>query len=143
VFKSTIITFLSLFSVFSYGIDCKSEFQKHLKTDLNLTIDEFDQTENGGFRSLGDKGCFKEAGDLIELYIKKHNSRDLTMRWHVAQLRALSGDNKKAAESGRLSLVESEDFNKSPLRWNDYVLASIGFFEGKKMFLFSTEIKLH
>jgi hypothetical protein len=132
VLKTTIITLSILFSVSSYGVDCESEFQKHLKSDMNLNHDEFDQTENGGFRALGNKGCYKEAADLVELYIDKHNSKGLTIRWHVAQLRALSGDNKKAAENGRLSLADSETSSKTPLRWNDYVLASIGFFEGKK-----------
>ncbi|WP_057831483.1 hypothetical protein [Colwellia sp. TT2012] len=140
--KITIITLSILFSVSSYGIDCESEYQKHLKNDINLSHDEFDQTENSGFRALGNKGCYKEAADLVELYIDKHNSKGLTIRWHVAQLRALSGDNKKAAENGRLSLADSEKPNKTLLRWNDYVLASIGFFEGKKDVLISHRNKV-
>lgn len=130
--KITIITLSILFSVSCYGIECESEFQKHLKNDINLNHDKFDQTENSGFRALGNKGCYKEAADLVELYINKHNSKGLTIRWHVAQLRALSGDNKEAAENGRLSLADSATSSKTPLRWNDYVLASIGFFEDNK-----------
>ncbi|RLV57994.1 hypothetical protein D5018_19635 [Parashewanella curva] len=133
MFKSTIIALSILISLpIQAAVDCKAEFKKHLKTDLKLNHIEFDQTQNSGFRALGNKGCYKEAADLVELYIEKHNSKDLTMRWHVAQLRALSGDNKKAAENAKLSLTSNEQSKLSPLKWNDYVLASVGFFEGKK-----------
>jgi len=51
------------------------------------------------------------------------------LRWHVAQLRASAGEYELAIASARLVLRESEDFSTRPLRWNDYVLATIAFLE--------------
>ena len=97
-----------------------------------MSIKEFDQTMSQGFRKLANKGCEKQAADLIELYIEKNNSTDINQRWHVAQLRGLSGDNVKAAQSARLSLRKDEGTDKNRMRWNDYVLATLAFFEGRK-----------
>ena len=49
------------------------------------------------------------------------------MRWHIAQIRAISGDTAEAIKYANSVLVVHEDFTKNPLRWNDYVLATIAF----------------
>lgn len=112
------------------AVDCEALYQKHLKTDLDLSYKEFDQTMGQGFRVLAEVRCSKEAADLIEAYIEKNGATQGSLRWHVAQLRASAGDYEAAVESARQSLSEDEAAKTQPLRWNDYVLATIAFLEG-------------
>ena len=110
-------------------VDCQTEYQKHLKTDLNLSYQQFDQTENQGMRALAYAGCAKEAADLIVAYIQHNKSREISLFWHVAQQRASEGNNVEAIVYAKQSLVAVEDWQKKPLRWNDYVKATIAFLE--------------
>lgn len=116
-------------SSFASSIDCQAEYAKRLQTDLDLTYQEFDQTENSGMRALAYAGCSKEAADLIVAYIKKNDTKQMSLFWHVAQLRASAGETAEAIQYARLSLKKDEDWSKRPLRWNDYVLATIAFLE--------------
>lgn len=111
-------------------VDCPALYEEHLKTDLDLPYKEFDQTMDKGFRVLGGAGCFKEAADLIEAYIVKNDGKEGSLRWHVAQLRAMAGENEAAISSARRSLGDGENLDENPFRWNDYVLATIAFLEG-------------
>lgn len=108
---------------------CESLHAEHLATDLTLGYEQFDQTEGQGFRALAAKGCDKEAADLIEAYLATTGATQRSLRWHVAQLRATHGDSAAAVRHARTVLSEREDFAKSALRWNDYVLATIAFLE--------------
>ena len=130
--KIIIFTLFVLFPTLSLAIDCTKEYQQHLKTDLDLSYKEFDQTMNSGMRTLGNAGCHKEAADLIEAYIQKNKATENSLRWHVAQQRAMADDYPMAILSAKEVLLENEDFSKQPLRWNDYVLATIAFWEGNK-----------
>jgi hypothetical protein len=109
--------------------DCGALFRTHMDSDLVLAYEEFDQTPGRGFRALAMAGCSTEAADLIEAYIETNQAGQRSLRWHVAQLRATAGDYPRAVESARQVLSESEDFSARPLRWNDYVLATIAFLE--------------
>ena len=109
--------------------DCEKLFQQHLETDLSLSYQEFDQTMGGGFRALAQAGCEKRAADLIEAYIEATGAEQSSLRWHIAQLRASHGDDAEAIRYARASLRENEDLSEHPLRWNDYVLATIAFLE--------------
>jgi hypothetical protein len=111
------------------ALDCAAEYDKHLATDLTLTYTEFDQTLGKGMRPLANAGCNKEAADLIIAYIAKNNDTHNSLRWHVAQLRALQDARPEAIAYATLSLVPNENFEKEPLRWNDFVLATIAFLE--------------
>lgn len=112
--------------------DCRTLYQEHVKPDLALSYEEFDQTDDKGFRVLAAKECEKEAADLIEEYLRATNSTKSSLRWHIAQLRATAGDTPEAIRYAKSVLAETEDFSKSPLRWNDYVLATIAFLEQDK-----------
>jgi len=81
---------------------------------------------------LAQEGCDKEAADLIESYIQATGSTKSSLRWHVAQLRASSGESLEAIRYAESTLVAKEDFSKNPLRWNDYVLATIAFLKHDK-----------
>lgn len=111
------------------AVDCKALYQQHLKTDLQLPYAQFDQTEEQGFRPLAALQCDKEAADLIEAYIAKNNAKQSSLRWHIAQMRAMSGDYPNAIRYANSVLNAQEDFSKNPLRWNDYVKATIAFLE--------------
>lgn len=113
----------------SYAVDCSVEYERHLKTDLSLSYEEFDQTLGKGMRPLANAGCAKETADLIIAYIEKNNDKRNSLVWHVAQQRALQDDTVEAIKYARLAILKSEDFSKSPLRWNDFVLATIAFLE--------------
>jgi hypothetical protein len=122
-----IILFLS--AVPCYAIDCAEEYKRHLQNDLALSYDEFDQTLGKGMRPLANAGCAKEAADLIVAYIEKNNDKHNSLVWHVAQQRALQDDKEEAVKYAKMALLKTEDYNKNPLRWNDFVLATIAFLE--------------
>jgi len=129
--KSLILFFL-LYTFSSFAIDCEKAYQKHLQSDLTLSYQEFDQTMDSGFRPLAKLGCKKQAADLIEQYILHNNADQNSLKWHVAQLRAFTGNYISAIKNANLVLSEKEDFSKKALRWNDYVLATIAFLEKDK-----------
>lgn len=110
-------------------VDCAALLRAHLETDLALPYEAFDQTEGQGFRVLAARACHREAADLIERYIAANGAAERSLRWHAAQLRASSGETAAAIRHARSVLAESEDFANNPLRWNDYVLATIAFLE--------------
>lgn len=111
------------------AVDCAALYRQHLATDLTLSYTEFDQTLGKGMRPLADAGCAKEAADLIVAYIDQNKDQRSSLKWHVAQQRALQDARAEAVAYARLSLAPSEDFAQEPLRWNDYVLATIAFLE--------------
>lgn len=117
------------FSLAHADTDCQSLYEAHLESDMTLTYEKFDQTMDSGFRVLAGKGCAKEAADLIEQYIGHNSAEQSSLRWHVAQLRASHGNNEEAIRFAKTTLIENEDFSVRPLRWNDYVLATIAFLE--------------
>ncbi len=116
----------------SIADDCAAAYQRHLKTDLSLSYQEFDQTMDAGFRALASFGCEREAALLIERYIARNGAEQSSLRWHIAQLLATAGDYPAAIASARMTLRSDEDFSQHPLRWNDYVLATIAFLEADR-----------
>jgi hypothetical protein len=112
--------------------NCAAMYQQHLETDMSLAYDDFDQSEGKGFRALASVGCEKQAADLIVEYIRVNQASQSSLRWHVAQLRASSGESTEAIRFARSVLNENEDLAANPLRWNDYVLATIAFLEKDK-----------
>lgn len=115
-----------------YANDCEQAYQAHLRSDLSLSYEAFDQTPGQGFRKLAQAGCEKQAADLIEAYIRANRPEQSSLRWHIAQLRASHGDYESAIEYANQTLRKKEDFDQNPLRWNDYVLATVGFLERNK-----------
>lgn len=119
----------------AWATDCEQLYEQHLAADLALGYEQFDQTMGAGFRPLAAVGCHRQAADLIEAYIAEHDAPQRSLRWHVAQLRAMDGDPEAAVASARSVLSEAEDFTEQPLRWNDYVLATIAFLEKDRVAL--------
>jgi hypothetical protein len=111
------------------GTSCAELYARHVRDDLALPYELFDQTEDNGFRVLARAGCDKEAADLIEAYIGATHASESSLRWHLAQLKASAGETGEAIRYARSVLVQNEDDAKNSLRWNDYVLATIAFLE--------------
>ncbi|GAA0335043.1 hypothetical protein GCM10009087_51730 [Sphingomonas oligophenolica] len=70
-------------------------------TMLRMSVDAFDQTDNG-WRRIGErKGCEKAGAALIAAYVTRHRSglssaqRD-QLAWHHGQLLALAGETHQA-----------------------------------------------
>lgn len=127
----TLLIALALCATNAVAADCANLYQSHLKTDLALPYKEFDQTMNSGFRMIAE-ACPKEAADLIEAYIHANKAKESSLVWHVAQFRATQGDYAAAIIGANAVLSEKEDFEKNPLRWNDYILATIAFLKHDK-----------
>ncbi|MCX7545147.1 hypothetical protein [Marinicella gelatinilytica] len=125
---------LVLFSFSSNAQNCQDLYQQHLKTDLALSYKEFDQTMGQGFRALLKDGlnCHKEVAQLIEKYIEVNNATQSSLRWHAAQSWGHAGDYKKAVKWSKTVPKNSENFEENALRWNDFVLGNIAFFEKDK-----------
>ncbi len=124
-----------LFSLASISVanDCDQLYQQHLQTDMSLDYQGFDQTPGKGFRALAEMNCTKQAADLIQAYIRTTGAEESSLRWHIAQLRASHGDYESAIDYANMVLLKKEDFSVRALRWNDYVLATIGFLERDKV----------
>lgn len=112
--------------------DCAALYAQHLATDLKLPYEQFDQTLGGGFRLLVAQRCYKESGDLLEAWMGANHSDAESVRWHLAQQRALQGDYPEAIRWARGTLDLHEDVGKIHLHWNDYVLATLAFLQHDK-----------
>ncbi len=129
MFKSSLcLASLLLPSLNVHALDCEALYQQHLKTDMVLDYQSFDQTEGKGFRALMvTPGCEKQAADLIEAYIASNGAKQSSLRWHIAQLRATQGDSAAAMTYATSVLTNKDDRVAGALRWNDYVRATIAF----------------
>lgn len=106
--------------------DCAALYAAHRLTDLDLSVDAFDQTEGQGFRALAAAGCSREAGDLIEAWSARHSPAPAHVHWHLAQQRAEHDDRPAAVAAARRALKPDETADAA-FKWNDYVLATIAF----------------
>lgn len=130
--KILIAALLAAAAAPAVAADCAALYREHLATDLKLPYEQFDQTLGGGFRVLVEHHCYKESGDLLEAWMHANHKDDESVRWHLAQQRALQGDYPEAIRWARGTLDVHEDVAKIRLHWNDYVLATIAFLQHDK-----------
>ncbi|WP_337879670.1 hypothetical protein [Rheinheimera sp.] len=128
MFQLVIAIFL-FFCAFTVRADCNSLLTERLNTDLALPYASFDQTPGNSWRELEARKCYREAAILIEHYVRSNNATQRSLKWHLLQMYAFAGENKKAVEIVSAVLLPDEQTSKSPLLWNDYVLATSGFLE--------------
>lgn len=112
--------------------DCAGMFAAHRTADMTLPYARFDQTEGSGFRVLATAGCYLEAEQLIVLYVKVHDEDNDALWWHAAQMAASAGDYSLATRHAKRSIATPRPADADPLLWNEYVLASMAFFERDK-----------
>ncbi|MEK8032885.1 hypothetical protein AACH06_18855 [Ideonella sp. DXS29W] len=127
-----VFTLLALGLAASAQADCQADLARHRQADMSLSYEQFDQTEDRGFRALAKAGCYAEAEQLIVQYMQANPRGQQSLRWHAAQMAASAGHYAQAAAHAHRMLAEAKAADDSPLMWNDYVLASIAFFERDK-----------
>lgn len=113
---------------------CAESLDAHIKVDLALPFKEFDQAQGAGWRALADAGCYLEAAELIKRYIDVQREPDKMLFWHQAQSLAFGGKNKEAAKIGKAhGMRPIGDMKRLGYRWNDFVLATIAYWESDKV----------
>ena len=101
---------------------------------LKLSWDEFDQQSASpvSFRAIADRGCKREAGELVLYYLAHKEGLDESQqrlsRFYAGQLLAEAGEEARALELIR-STYWPEQPADSPLDWNTYVAGIIAFLE--------------
>ena len=125
----TIIFALLIFYSLAVKAECDSLLINGFSNDLKLTYEKFDQTPGMGWRVLEDKKCYNEAAILIDKYILENNANQTSLKWHLLQMYAFSGESNKALQIVSAVLLPDEQQRNSPFLWNDYVLATAGFLE--------------
>ena|SRR5579862_9603197 len=127
--------FLCLILLFSFiqpifSAQCIS-YQEEQKL-LYMSYNDFDQSSKG-WRQYSNSNCYHEVGELIDKYIKV-NKQELNdwqwigLSWHAGQLFAFNNE----YEIAKIRFVQSINPNEavnSPIRWNDYVQATISFLD--------------
>lgn len=105
---------------------CASIYDEMGQKIVDMTLKQFDQTPNSGWRILEAKECYKEAAALIGHFrtMKKLNLSQLY--FHAGQMLALAGDSDAAVREMASSVVPPESLRNNFL-WNDYVYAVIAF----------------
>ena len=97
---------------------------------LALPLEAFDQDMEGGWRALDNRGCSREAAELIAAYRQTPaNVGQNLLAWHEAQIRAELGQTAEAVALMRQSYRPAEN-NKAG--WNLYVDGSIAFLQGDR-----------
>src|SRR5215510_945608 len=115
----------------AFGTSCETNpTDSSLEFSLGLSYQEFDQTPHSGWRALGDEKRYRQAAELIERYLQRHSELDRSqlaiLHWHAGQMLAIAGDSEAAMKHMSSARVDPEP-PTSPLRWNDYVDATVAF----------------
>jgi len=98
---------------------------------LALEREAFDQDlPSGGWRGLGNAGCYVEAAELIRAW--RHEKRDHAsiLYWHEGQMRAYAGQTKEAIALFRRTYTAPE--GDGDFGWNFYVSGTIAFLNGDR-----------
>lgn len=91
---------------------------------MKLPYWEFDQTD-AGWRQL--LPCTAQQARLLQRYLKRQESEQRHVRWHLAQTLAMSGDHAAAAAQAAQSTNPDEATQHPDFPWNAYVLATAAF----------------
>jgi len=93
---------------------------------LAMEPDAFDQDLEGGWRPLADRGCQREAADLLAAYAAQPKAAGrTTITWHEGQMRAELGQIEQAIalmERSRKPAGQGD-----PGYWNAYVDGMVAF----------------
>jgi hypothetical protein len=95
-----------------------------LRKKLALSQTDFDRDTEKGWREVASRpGCEIAAAELIKIFREHNGSNAKILVWHEGQLRAVSGETRRAIELFQASRREGED----PYGFNIYTDASIAF----------------
>lgn len=107
--------------------ECQPKLEKASQTELGLTVDKFDQGQDAGWRGLAKAGCNAEAATLIERYLIGYESNLRTLKWHQAQLLAVTNQYGPAIVAAEQSINPEQETQHPKFQWNAYVKATIAF----------------
>jgi len=94
---------------------------------LAMEPDAFDQDLEGGWRPLADRGCHREAADLLAAYAALPKAAGNAMiLWHEGQMRAEAGQYPQAAALMQRTYKPKDT---DPGYWNAYVDGTIAFLQ--------------
>ena len=98
-----------------------------------MTFDEFDQTIDGGWRAIAKRGDYAGAAaaiiDYLQTELELEDGQRRMLHFHAAQMYAFAGEVTEALEHLPFT-IEPEEPNPNPVRWNDYVAATVAFLQG-------------
>lgn len=121
--------------------DSKLEYcqpmSKLQNSNLQISYQEFDQTQGKGWRLLAKHACFIESAKLIENYLAMNSTLEV---WQKANLYFHAGQMYAVADEYELAIVKFNNAfwnypKQSPVHWNEYVLATIAFLQKDKVTL--------
>lgn len=118
---------------------CETKYKEVASVAMKMPYREFDQSASG-WRKLD--SCYAESAKLIGRYIKKQESEQRTLRWHLAQTLALSGENARAVEEALKSLNPDEAKQHPTFSWNAYVQATVEFLRNDRA-AFEVQYEVH
>lgn len=140
------LTPIVLIGVAAYLVGCVSK-PTSCDAVLSLPWEQFDQAQNSGWRKIaftehGDRGDYKGAADLIEIYLSQHQELKVEQRavsrFHRGQLLALDGRTKAGVADMRQALVP-QNTPDLPDDWNIQASATIAFLTGDRATLVHLE----
>ena len=82
----------------------------------------FDQDLKGGWRAVANRGCYRQAADLIRDYRKVHPEQPKILYWHEGQMRANAGQVRRS-----IPLFEQAKDAGVASPWNLYADATIAY----------------
>jgi hypothetical protein len=111
--------------------DCTALLTRASQSEMSLPVERFDQDPTVGWRALDAVGCTAEAAVLVERYLIGYESNLRSLKWHQAQLLAMTDKNSAAVAAARAAINPTESTQHPHFKWNAYVLATIAFLEGR------------
>jgi hypothetical protein len=127
---------LSLFFLFFFQSCAQNKY-------LDQDYKSFDQDQKSGWRQLAHEGRFKEVAELIDRYLKRNKSLDVSqivnLHFHAGQLYAFADsydmavERFKKAKYNPIPDVEPAQMKAFFEEWNVYVDATIAFIRKDRM----------
>jgi hypothetical protein len=119
---------------------------------LDQDYKSFDQAQKSGWRQLAQEGRLKEAAKLIDRYLKRNTSLDVSqivnLHFHAGQLYAFAERNDialerfKQAKYNPIPDVEPAQMKAFFEEWNVYIDATIAFIKKDKMKLLERRARM-
>jgi hypothetical protein len=111
-------------------------------TLLSLPWQQFDQTPGSGWRIYGERKQYREAAELLEVYLKRHNELTVRQRavsrYHAGIMRVRSGNSPAGITHLNQSIVPDKTPGLSD-DWNDMVIATKAFLVGDRAALLAAK----
>lgn len=110
---------------------------------LELSLNQFDQDPNGGWRKVAEKEeCKADAAELIAQYREHLQSRMTSLYWHEGQIRAEIGETNAAVRLMKRAKHPEVSEGISQADWNAYVDATIAFLQSDRSALIAARHRL-